>query len=114
MHKFNFSIYHDDGSIEILGNKEGYPRMSGVIPAPDINTKSEQERKYIHDGACDQITIQGYLIVTKKLIRNTAFDRHDQKTTLKVYYRPCRNKTEMEQVHSDILKIIEKRRNEKH
>lgn len=106
MKEFPFAKYYDDGSIEVFGNEEGYPRFSGVIPAPDLNTPSEEERQKIFDRACAGITTQGYFFVKKQRVRNTAFDRKDQKTTLSVRYRACKNKKEIEEVHGLIVEIL--------
>jgi hypothetical protein len=106
MKEFPFAKYYDDGTIEVFGNKEGYPRLSGVLPAPDINTASEGERQKRFDDACSGITLQGYFFTKKQRIRNTAFDRVDQKTTLSVKYRACKNKKEIEEVHNLIIEIL--------
>src|SRR5512133_2561641 len=72
-----FVKYHDDGTIEIFGNKNGYPRHNGVVPAPDINHASEEERLETFRKATDTITLQGYLITSERRIRNTAFDKRN-------------------------------------
>ena len=110
MKEFPFAKYHDDGTIEIFGNPEGYPRFSGAIPAPDINTASEEERQKRFDEACDALTLQGYFFVKKQRIRNTAFDKPGQKTTLSVSYRACKNENEIKEVRDLILEIIQKKR----
>jgi hypothetical protein len=106
MKVFPYCKYHDDGTIEIFGNKEGYPRITGVIPAPDINHSSEEERQKTHAGACNQIALQGYIITSKRLIRNTAFDKPGQTTTLKITYRPCKNEDEIRCVFLGIKDIL--------
>ena len=102
-----FCKYYDSGIIEVFGNKEGYPRYTGVCPAPDVNTKPEDRQKR-YDDAINGITLQGYLITYQKFIRNTAFDKKGQKTTLKIKYRPCKNRTEINQVYSKICKILDR------
>lgn len=104
--EFPFAKYYSDGSIEVFGNEEGYPRIKGVIPAPDINHSSEEEREQTHNATCNAITLQGYLITYRKRIRNMAFDSPAQKTTLSIRYRPCRNKEEIQQVYSKIRELI--------
>lgn len=74
-------------------SEDGLPRVTGVLPAPDINTPSEEARVKYHTGACDGITLKGYFVESRNLIHNNAFDRPDQKTTLEVVYRPCRNES---------------------
>ena len=106
MREFTFAKYYDDGTIEIFGNEEGYPRFSGVIPAPDVNTQSEEERKKRFDVACASISIQGYYFTKKRRIRNIAFDKPGQKTTLSVEYRACKNKREINEVHDLVVEIL--------
>jgi hypothetical protein len=101
-----FVTVHDDGTIEIFGNPEGMPEITGVVPAPDVNTRSEKERQKRFKGACDQITLQGYYIKSKRLIRNKVFDDPGQKTTLKIVYRPCKNETEIRGVYSEFQKVL--------
>jgi hypothetical protein len=36
--------YEANGSITIKTIPDGYPQFEGVIPAPDVNTKSEKDR----------------------------------------------------------------------
>jgi hypothetical protein len=104
-----FVSVHDDGTIEIFGNPDGMPEITGVVPAPDVNTRSEKERQKRFDEACDQITLQGYVIKSKRLIRNKVFDDPGQKTTLKIVYRPCKNKSEIRKVYSEFQKVLCKR-----
>jgi hypothetical protein len=104
--EFPFAKYHDEGIIEIFGNESGSPEITAVCPAPDVNTKDGAARQKKYDEACDGITLQGYLIVEKKMIRNEVFDDPGQKTTLQVRYRPCKTKSEIEQLHMQIVKIL--------
>jgi hypothetical protein len=108
MKEYPFCKYYDDGTIEIFANKNGYPKISGVIPAPDINHSTEEERQKTHNGACDQITLQGYIITSKRLIQNTAFDKPGQKTTLSIRYRPCKNEDEIRGVYLGIRDILKR------
>lgn len=104
--KLEYAEYFPDGSVEISGCKDGLPRFTGVVPAPDVNTSSEEERVRRHNQACDALYLRGYFIVSRRRVRNPAFDRQGQRTTLKVIYRPCKNKREVEQVHREIKRII--------
>jgi len=50
--RLGYAEYSEDGSITICGDKDGYPRFTGVIPAPDVNTKTpeirlERHKKYV-------------------------------------------------------------------
>ena len=108
-----YMTMHDDGSVEIFGTKDGVLEITGVVPAPDVNTKSEKERLKRFEEACDQITLQGYLIKSKKRIRNKTFDDPGQQTTLKIVYRTCRNKAEIRKVHAEWQRVWNKYRNEK-
>jgi len=79
--RLDYAEYSEDGSITIFGDKDGYPRFTGVIPAPDINTKTPEIRLKRQEAACNNLILRGYYITSKRLIRNSAFDRPDQKTT---------------------------------
>ena len=102
---FKFCRYTEDG-FEIFGNKEGLPKITAVVPAPDVNHKTEEDRQKTHTDACNGITLQGYFIVSKRLIRNEAFDKKGQKTTLKIIYRPCKTPKEMAEVRDSIMQIF--------
>jgi hypothetical protein len=106
--RIGYVEYHDD-RIEIHGNADGYPRMTGVIPAPDINTPSEEEREKQFKRVCDDLYLQGYFIVSKRRVRNTTFDRQGQKTTLKIVYRPCKTENEIMQVKDEIQRVVNER-----
>jgi len=101
--------YHDD-YMKISGNVDGSPRMTGLLPSPDCNTQSEEEREQRHKDACDALYLQGYFIVSKRRIRNPTFDKPGQKTTLKVIYRPCKNEGEILQVKKEIQRILDEKR----
>lgn len=104
--EFKFCRYYEEG-FEVFGNKEGLPKITAVVPAPDINHKTEKDREKTHTDACNGIILQGYYIVSKRLIRNETFDKKGQKTTLKLIYRPCRTPKEMMEVRDSIMKIFE-------
>ena len=106
MKEFPFAKYYDDGTIEIFGNEEGLPAISGTIPAPDINTSSEEERQKRFDQVCAGISLQGYFFTKKQRIRNIAFDKPGQKTTLSIRYRPCKNEKEIKEVHALVMEIL--------
>ena len=107
MKEFPFAKYYDDGTIiEIFGNKEGLPAITGTIPAPDINTSSEEERQKRFDQVCAGITLQGYFFTRKQRIRNIAFDKPGQKTTLSIRYRPCKNEKEIKEVRALVVEIL--------
>lgn len=59
-----------------------------------------------HAAACNGLYLRGFFIVSKRRIRNDAFDNPGQKTTLKITYRPCKNKSETKEVHAEIKRII--------
>ena len=98
-----------DGSIQIFGNKDGMPEITGVIPAPGVNTKDEKERQKRHEEACEDLSLLGYFIVSKKLIRNESFDDPGQRTTLQVVYRPCKTRAEIRKVAAELERIVLKR-----
>lgn len=101
--------YSADGAITIFGNREGSPRFTGAIPAPDINTKTLEARLKRYKDACDDLTLQGYFIISRRLVCNTAFDKRGQKTTMKVIYRPCKNEDEAKKVKKEICEISHER-----
>lgn len=103
--EFKFCRYTEEG-FEIFGNKEGLPRITAVVPAPDVNHKTEADRQKTHTEAVNGLTLQGYYIVSKRLIRNEAFDKKGQKTTLKIIYRPCKTPEEMKEVRDSIMQIF--------
>lgn len=112
VYKLDYAEYRDDGTITIRGNPDGYPQITGVVPAPDISY-SPDGREIWHNGAKDNLILRGYLIVSWRLINNEAFDGPEQKTTLEVTYRPCQNKKEMAQVSESIKRILRDRRSQK-
>lgn len=104
-----YAEYREDGSITLYGSRDGYPRFTAVVPSPDINTRSPEDRERRHADACDMLALQGYYITSQKYIRNPAFDELDQKTTLEVMYRPCKDEGEMRVVKERILKILDRK-----
>ena len=107
--EFPFVKYFDDGTVEVFGNKDGCPKYTGVVPAPDINTDSEKKREARYREACENIVLQGFLIITQKRIHNQAFDGRDQRTTLRITYRPAKNDEETKEVYRQIKEILENR-----
>jgi hypothetical protein len=107
-----FLTLHDDGTVEIFGNREGLPEITGVVPAPDVNTKSEQDRRKQHNDALEQIILMGYYIKSTKLIRNEAFDDPGQRTTLQIVYRPCKNEEETNELFKKFQKIMDRKTQE--
>jgi hypothetical protein len=89
-----------------MSEKNGMPELTGVIPAPDLNTKSEEERLEKFDKVCEQLLLKGYFIKSKWRIRNKAFDKPGQKTTLKIVYRPCKTEDEMKIVFKKAMAIL--------
>ena len=95
--------------IEIFGNPEGFPSIVAVVPAPDLNCRDETERQARFDEAIENLILAGQFITSMQRIRNTTFDRKDQKTTLQIKYRPCTNDDEIKAIHEKITVILEKR-----
>jgi len=104
--KLDYVTYYDDGSMEISGNEDGMPVIEGVLPAPDVNTASEEEREKRHREGMDSLILNGYFIESARRVRNKAFDKPGQKTTLKVRYRPCKNEGEIRVVKEKIARIL--------
>jgi hypothetical protein len=90
----DFAEYYPDGTISVKWNPENSLEYEGVIPSPDVNTKSEEERKKRHSETLKNITLRGYFTESTQRIHNEAFDKKNQKTTLKVKYRSCRTEKE--------------------
>jgi hypothetical protein len=113
MFKTDLVVFREEeDSVEVFGNRDGLPEVTAVVPAPDVNTKSEKDRQDRFDKACDSVTINGYYIVSKRRIKNEAFDAPGQKTTLRVVYRPCKTEKELKIVGSRIHKILATMRTE--
>lgn len=104
-----YAEYGADGSITLYGSRDGYPRFTAVVPSPDINARTPEDREKTHAEACDMLVLQGYYITSQKYIRNPAFDGPGQKTTLEVMYRPCKDEGEMRVVKDRILKILDRK-----
>ena len=104
-----YAEYGADGSITLYGSRDGYPQFTGVVPSPDINTRTPEDREKRHADACDMLALQGYYIASQKYIRNPAFDEPGQKTTLEVMYRPCKDEGEMRVVKERILKVLDRK-----
>lgn len=104
--KLEYVTYYDDGYMEIFGNEDGMPVIEGVLPAPDVNTSSEEERERRHQEGIDGLILNGYFIESARRVRNKTFDGPGQKTTLKVRYRPCKNEGEIRVVKDKITRIL--------
>lgn len=101
--KADYVTYYKDGQFEISVHPEGLPRIEGVIPAPDVWMSSEEKRVEFFDTSVMKIYLSGWYVVSQRRIRNTAFDKKGQKTTMKVIVRPCKTKKEAEFVRDKIL-----------
>lgn len=99
------AIYYEDGTVEIFGDKSGLPEFNTLVPAPHCD---EPERQRRYRKAIEQITLQGYMILETKRVRNDAFDKKDQKTSLKIVARACKTEDEIKAVHENIMEIINK------
>jgi hypothetical protein len=104
--KLDYVTYYSDGSIEVFGNEDGMPVIGAVLPAPDVNTASEEERERRHREGIDSLLLNGYFIESARRIRNRAFDGPGQKTTLEVKYRPCKTEGEIRVVKDKIARIL--------
>lgn len=104
--KLDYVTYYSDGSIEVFGNEDGMPIIGAVLPAPDVNTASEEEREARHREGMDSLLLNGYFIESARRIRNRTFDGPGQKTTLEVKYRPCKNEGEIRVVKDKIARIL--------
>ena len=106
--KLDYVEYEDDGTISIRGNRDGFPQITGACPAPDIRGPPE-ERQRQHKEAIENLNLKGYIVVSWRYIHNEAFDGLNQKTTLEVTARPCKNKEEMARLGKKIKTILRER-----
>lgn len=97
------AIYYESGTVEIRGHPSGLPAFEGVVPAPFCD-ETERQRRF--QAALDQMTMSGYMILETKRIRNDAFDKTNEKTTLRVKWRTCKNEDEIKAVHAKLMEII--------
>lgn len=106
--QFDFVEYTKEG-FEVFGNITGHPRIKAVVPAPYVNCITEADREKRYRDAIDGIILRGYFITKCQRIRNIAFDRKDQKTTLSLEYRPCMSTDEIQHVAESIRTILKRR-----
>lgn len=104
--KSKFITIHEDGVVEAFGNKEGSPQITAVIPAPDVNTIDEKERQRRYEHGCDGVILDGFLIISKKMIRNKSFDDPGQTTTMEIVYRPAKTKAELKTVADNFREVL--------
>jgi hypothetical protein len=103
--------YNDDGKgFTIYGNPSGLPSATCVVPAPSVNCKDESERQKRFESAIEGCILEGKFIVEQKRIRNTAFDKRDEKTTLQLKIRACKTPDEVNAIHDKIVEILAKRK----
>lgn len=85
------------------GNPNGLPSVVGIIPCP---FGDELERGIVFDKHLKAIIIRGYVILETKRVKNQAFDKNNNKTSLRVKYRSCKNAEEIHQVAKEISIIL--------
>ena len=103
MPQYGNAVYGDDGSLEIFGNEQGLPQATAVIPCPWAD---ETERQKRFEDALESLVLKGYFIIETKRIRNEAFDKKNEKTTLEVKYRACKSEQEIHAVASKIKEVV--------
>ena len=97
-------VLNSDGSVEIPIQKDGLPSAVGVYPM--INIKSS-DRLLELDDLLNSYAMRGLYIDELKWIRNTAFDKRGEKTTLQIKLRRCKNKDEAMMIAGKVKRIIE-------
>lgn len=93
-----------DGSVEIPINKDGLP--SCTVIAPLITYKPEQRLLEV-DNILNSYAIRGLFIDELKWIRNEAFDKRGEKTTIQIKFRICKNEDEARMIGGKIKNIVE-------
>ena len=98
-------VLQPDGSVEIPIRKDGLPSATAI--APLINYKPEQRLLEV-DNILNSYAMRGLFIDELKWIRNEAFDRKGEKTTIQIKFRLCKNEDEATMIAGKIKDIIEK------
>ena len=81
--------------LEVLIVPEGLPRFNAVCPAPFC---PDEEREQRFEEARRALILDGYHIVRETRVRNAAFDKKGEQTTMKLVYRPCKDQAEAQWV----------------
>jgi hypothetical protein len=93
-----------DGSVIIPISADGLPSAVGIIPT--ICYKPEERLKELQN-ALDSCALQGYWVEGWKWIKNPAFDK-DEKTSVEIKYRVCKNKDEALALVERIKELVNK------
>lgn len=78
-------------TISIAIDPDGLPRVTCTVPMPGT---TEEERRERISAVQQSYVMGGYWIVKSRMIRNRLFDKRDERTTLTITIRPCRNTKE--------------------
>jgi hypothetical protein len=105
MNDINDFVLQSDGSVVIPIRRDGLPSATAI--APLINYKPEQ-RLLEADNILNSYAMRGLFIEEFKWIRNKAFDRNGEKTTIQIKVRICKNENEAAMTANKIKGIIEK------
>ena len=80
-----------DGSVEILISADGLPSAVGIFPT--IIFKQENRLREVLN-MLDSYALRGYWVDGWKWIKNQAFDRKGEKTSVEVRFRVCKTRDE--------------------
>jgi hypothetical protein len=97
----------NEKGVGVRVSADGLPSWEGVVPAPFM---SETDRQRVHREAIEDAALRGFMVVKQARIRNVAFDKRGEKTTLKIEARTCRNRGEALALARDVVRIIEARK----
>ena len=102
-------VWSEDGKLLLEWDDGTEMIFEAIIPAPFMSEIERQERV---KKAIDSKYLEGYFVEIKGRVRNKAFDKKGEKTTIKIVYRPCRSEDEAKFVISKVQELINKERGE--
>jgi len=100
----NDFVLQPDGSVAIPISKDGLPAATAITPL--ITYKPEQRLLEV-DNILNSYAMRGLFIDELKWIRNEAFDRKGEKTTIQIKFRLCKNVDEATMISGKIKNIVE-------
>ncbi len=93
-----------DGSVEIIISKDGLPSRIAILPTITCKDK----RLQLIEDQLDGLALRGYWVDGWKWIKNEAFDRKGEKTSIEIKFRMCKNKEEANIIGQKIKEIIKR------
>ena len=96
--------YYEDGTVDVAISPDGLPEMTALLPAPFMD---EVRRHKMVEDAINNLYLKGYFLVSSIRVKNTAFDKGEEKTTTELVYRLCKNADEARLVGDKIKGVVE-------